>query len=183
LKPKVSPVLWFIFFEALKLDVMKYLFLALSSFLAIVAQMIAGNNFFLFNFLDLSLLVVAYWAIYRSRSQALFVGCLTGLLLDAALGWPLGYNGIGKTLAAFVIGLSWKRFNTAEQPWMRFFILAASSCLNSLSMFVLFWLMQRISSKIFLGASLLQALITAAAGFIIFAGFETYQRMQTHKAH
>jgi hypothetical protein len=60
---------------------MKYLFLAVSSFLAIVAQMIAGNNFFLFNFLDLSLILIAYWAIYRSRTEALFVGSLTGILL------------------------------------------------------------------------------------------------------
>jgi len=162
---------------------MKYLFLALSSFLAIVAQMIAGNNFFLFNFLDLSLLLVAYWAIYRSRVQALFVGSLTGLLLDAALGWPLGYNGFGKTVAAFVIGQSWKRFNTAEQPWVRFSIIAASSCLSSLSMFVLFWLLQRSSSRVFLGASILQALITAGVGVIAFACLETYKRIQTNKVH
>jgi rod shape-determining protein MreD len=162
---------------------MKYLFLALSSFLAIVAQMIAGNNFFLFSFLDLSLLLVAYWAVYRSRMQALFVGSLTGLLLDAALGWPLGYNGFGKTLAAFVIGQCWKRFNTAEQPWVRFSIIAASSCLSSLSMFVLFWLLQRSSSRIFLGASVFQAFITAGVGVVLFAGIETYKRIQTHKAH
>jgi rod shape-determining protein MreD len=162
---------------------MKYIFLALSSFLAIVAQMIAGNNFFLFNFLDLSLILVAYWAIYRSRVQALFVGSLTGLLLDAALGWPLGYNGFGRTLAAFFIGHCWKKFNTTEQPWVRFSILAASSCLSSFSMFILFQLMQRSSSRIFLGASLLQALITAGVGVLFFAVFETYKRIQTHKAH
>ncbi len=69
---------------------MKYFFLAVTSFLAIVAQMIAGNNFILFNFLDLSLLLIAYWATYRSRTQALFVGSLTGLLMDAVYGWPLG---------------------------------------------------------------------------------------------
>ncbi len=162
---------------------MKYLFLALSSFLAIIAQMIAGNNFFLFNFLDLSLLLVAYWAIYRSRTQALFVGSLTGLLLDAALGWPLGYNGFGKTLAAFVIGQCWKRFNTAEQPWVRFSIVAGSSCLSSLSMFILFWLLQRSASRIFLGASVLQAFITAAVGVVLFAVLESYKRIQTRKAH
>ncbi len=162
---------------------MKYLFLALSSFLAIVAQMIAGDNFFLFNFLDLSLMLVAYWAIYRSRIQALFVGALTGLLLDAALGWPLGYNGFGKTLAAFIIGQCWKRLNTLEQPWVRFSIIAASSCASSLSIFLLFWLLQRTSSRIFLGASLLQALITATVSIIVFAGFETYKRSQTHKAY
>jgi rod shape-determining protein MreD len=162
---------------------MKYLFLALSSFLAIVAQMIAGDNFFLFNFLDLSLILVAYWAIYRSRMQALYVGALTGLLLDAALGWPLGFNGFGKTLAAFVIGQCWKRFNTMEQPWVRFSIIATSSCLSSMSVFVLSWLLQRSINRVFLGASILQAFITAAVAVIIFAGFESYKRSQTRKAH
>lgn len=162
---------------------MKYLFLALSSFLAIVAQMIAGHNFFLFNFLDLSLILIAYWAVYRSRMQAIFVGSLTGLLLDAAMGWPLGYNGFGRTLAAFVIGQCWKRFNTAEQPWVRFTIIAASSCISSLSIFILFWLMQRAASRIFLGASILQAFITAAVAVIFFAVLESYRRTQIHKAH
>jgi rod shape-determining protein MreD len=162
---------------------MKYLFLALSSFLAIVAQMIAGKNFFLFNFLDLSLILIAYWAVYRSRMQALFVGSLTGLLLDASMGWPLGYNGFGRTLAAFLIGQCWKRFNTAGQPWVRFSIIAASSCLSSFSIFILFWLMQRTASGIFLGASVLQAFITAAVAVIIFAVLENYRRTQTHKAH
>jgi rod shape-determining protein MreD len=153
---------------------MKYLFLALSSFLAIIAQMIAGSHFFLFGVLDLSLLLVAYWAIYRSRPQALFVGSITGILLDAALGWPLGYNGFGKTIAAFVIGQSWKRFNTAEQSWVRFAIIAAASYLSSLSVFILFWIMQRTSNKVFLGASFFQALITAGVGVILFAAIETY---------
>jgi rod shape-determining protein MreD len=162
---------------------MKYAFLGLSAFLAIVAQMIAGNNFLLFNFLDLSLIFVAYWAIYRSRTQAIFVGSLTGLLLDAAMGWPLGYNGFGKTLAAFVIGQCWKRFNTAEQLWVRFTIIAASSFLSSLSIYALFWVMQRSSSRLFLEASLLQTFITAAVGVIVFAGWESYKRTQTNKVH
>ena len=161
---------------------MKYLFLALSSFLAIIAQMIAGNNFFLFNFLDLSLILVSYWAVYRSRVQALFVGSLTGILLDAAMGWPIGYNGFGRTLAAFVVGQSWKRFNTRE-PWVQFTIIAVSSSSSSLSMFVLFWLMQRTTSKVFLSASLVQALITAGVATVFFAGLETYKRIQTNKAH
>ena len=161
---------------------MKYLFLALSSFLAIVAQMIAGNNFFLFNFLDLSLILITYWALYRSRIQALFVGSLTGLLLDTVLGWPLGYNGFGRTLAAFIIGQASRKFNAGE-PWVRFSIMVASSCLSSLSMYVLFWLMQRSTSRIFLGASFMQALITAGVGVALFAAVDTYNRIQTHKAN
>lgn len=162
---------------------MKYLFLAISSFLAIIAQMIAGKTFFLFNFVDLSLILVAYWAIYRNRTQALFVGSLAGILLDAALGWPLGYNGFGKTLAAFIIGQSWKRFNTAEQPWVRFAVFAVASGVSSLSIYVLFMLMQRSFSGIFLGASVFQAFITAGAIIFIFAGIDTYKRIQTPKAH
>ena len=160
---------------------MKYLFLALSSFLAITAQMIAGNNFFIFNFLDLSLILVAYWAIYRSRTQALFVGSLTGLLLDAAMGWPLGYNGFGRTLAAFIIGQSWKRLNTRES-WVQFAIIAVSSLASSVSMLILFWIMQRTTSRIFFGASLVQALVTAFITIVLFTVLESYKHNQANKA-
>src|SRR5436189_5710843 len=80
---------------------MKYLFLAVSSFLAIVTQMIAGNNLFVFNFLDLSLILIPYWAMCRGRVQALFVGHVARILIDASLRWPLGYTGFGKNLAAY----------------------------------------------------------------------------------
>lgn len=163
-------------------EAMKYLFLALSSFLATVAQMIAGDSFFIFNFLDLSLILVAYWAVYRSRTQALFVGSLTGLLLDAAMGWPLGYNGFGRTLAAFIIGQSWKRFNTRES-WVQFTILTVSSLANSLSIFVLSSIMQRTTGSIFLGASLVQALVTAFITVIAFTVMGTYKHNQANKAH
>ena len=160
---------------------MKYLFLALSSFLAITAQMIAGNNFFIFNFLDLSLILVAYWTIYRSRTQALFVGSLAGLLLDAAMGWPLGYNGFGRTLAAFIIGQSWKRFNTRES-WVQFAIIAVSSLASSVSMLILFLIMQRTTGRIFLGASLVQALVTAFITIVLFTVMESYKHNQANKA-
>ncbi len=161
---------------------MKYVFLAVSSFLAIVAQMIAGNNFFLFNFLDVSLLLIAYWATYRSRMQALFVGSLTGLLMDAVLGWPLGFNGFGKTLAAFVIGQAAKKFNVGES-WIRFVIIASSSCLSTLSIYLIFWLMRRSSGSIFLGASVMQALITAAVGVVVFAALDSYNQAQARRAN
>ena len=161
---------------------MKYLFLALSSFLAIVAQMIAGNSFFIFNFLDLSLILVAYWAVYRSRTQALFVGSLTGLLLDAAMGWPLGYNGFGRTLAAFIIGQAWKRFNTRES-WVQFTIVAISSLASSISIFTLSWIMQRISNGIILGVALIQALVTAVVTIIFFTVLNVYKHNQANKAH
>ncbi len=160
---------------------MKYLFLAISSVLTIAAQLVAGSNFFLFNFLDFSLILIAYWAIYRNRAQALFVGSLTGVLLDAVIGWPLGYNGFGKTLAAYVIGQAAKHFNV-EEGWIRFALLAVSSCASSLSMFVLFALLQHGASPVFLGASLAQALITALAGVLVFAVHDSYQHAHSGKA-
>ena len=162
---------------------MRYLFLAVSSFLTVAVQMIAGNVFFLFGFLDISLILVAWCVIYHSRVQALIFGSFTGLLLDAAMGWPLGYNGFGRTLAVFVIGKSWDRFNTAEQPVVRFLILVAASLASSLSMFLLFWITERPVSRVFPGSAVLQALITAGAGFIFFIILERYKQAQAHKAH
>ena len=159
---------------------MKYLFIAVSSLLAIVAQTIAGSNFFLFNFLDLSLLLITYWAMYRNRTQALFTGALTGLLLDAMLGWPLGYNGFGKTLAAFAIGQAVRKANTDEK-WIRFLIIVSASCLNSLSIFLLFWLTQRPTNNIYLSSSVIQALITAGVGILVFAAMDSYRQAQTRK--
>jgi len=159
---------------------MKVLFIAGSSFVAVVAQMIAGNSFFIFNFLDLSLILVAYWAIYRHRTQALFVGSTVGLLQDALLGWPLGYNGFGKTIAAFVIGQAAKRFNI-EGPWIRFALISAASFLNALSMLLLFLLLQRNVSVIFVGASLMQSIITGGGGVLLFIALDAYKRTHTDK--
>ncbi len=163
------------------LPIMKYLFLAISSFLAIVAQMIAGNNFFLFNFLDLSLILIAYWAVYRSRVQALFVGSLTGLMLDAVLGEPLGFNGFGKTLAACLIGQVAKRINV-EASWIRFLLIASSSYLSSLSIYLLRVLLQRSSSSVYLSASVMQAVITALVGTLVFTVMDTYSQAHAKKA-
>jgi rod shape-determining protein MreD len=159
---------------------MKYLFLAGSSFLAIIAQMVMGNNFFLLSFVDLSLILIAYWALYRSRTQALFVGSLTGILQDAILGWPLGYNGFGKTLAAFLIAEASRRFNI-EGLWIRFLLVTAAGCVSSLSMFALFVLLGHSTGSRFLGASLMQALITAAVSALLFAALDTYKQAYSKK--
>jgi rod shape-determining protein MreD len=161
---------------------MKYLFLALSSLLAITAQLIVGSNFRIFNFLDLSLILVAYWAVHQNRTQALFVGSLTGLLLDAAMGWPLGYNGFGKTLAAFLIGQSWKRFNTRES-WAQFMIITVSSLASSVSIVVLWWVMQRKASGIYMGTSFVQAIITAFITVVFFSLLKNYKPNLKKKAH
>ncbi len=159
---------------------MKYLFLAVSSFLAIVAQMIAGNNFFLFNFLDLSLILIAYWAFYRNRTEALFVGSLTGILLDAAFGWPLGYNGFSKTLAAFAIGQAAKRFNL-DGFGVRFALISAASFLSSVTVSGLFILLQRSTNTLYLEASLIQSIITGVVGVLMLSLLDSYHKVQANR--
>jgi len=159
---------------------MKYIILAGFSFLAVVAQMIAGHSFFLFNFMDLSLIIVAYWALYRNRTQAMFVGSMAGLLQDAVLGWPLGFNGFGKTLAAFLAGQAAKHFNV-EGAWLRFALIMAVSFINTLSIFLLFLLLQRTVNVVFLGASLMQSIITGAAGTLAFAALDSYNRTHANR--
>jgi rod shape-determining protein MreD len=160
---------------------MKYLFLALSSFLAIIAQMVGGNNFFLFDFLDLSLILIAYWALYRSRMQALFLASISGILLDAVLGLPLGFNGFGKTCAAFVIGQVSRRFNLSG-IWLRFALIVSASFLNSLCLYFLFGILQRSLNSVFLGASFIQALVTGAVGVGVFAALDSYSATQARRA-
>ena len=154
---------------------MMYLLILLMSFLAIVVQMVAADHFFLLSSIDLPLILTAFWAAYRNRTQALFVGALTGLLLDAAMGWPLGYNGFGRTLAAFVFGQSWKRFNTRE-VWVQFLILAVSSCTSSLSILILCWIMQREVGRAFPAGSIVQAIVTAFFTVVLFALLKKYAR-------
>jgi len=138
--------------------------------------MIASDNYPVFGYLDISLVLVAWWAVYYSRVQALFLGSFIGLILDYALGWPLGYNGFGRTLAAFIIGQTWNRFNTAEQPAVRFLIFATASLTSSASMLILFWITQRNTSRVFTGSAFLQALITAGAGLLFFFVLEKHKQ-------
>jgi len=154
---------------------MTYLLILLLSFLTVVAQMVALDHLLFLGSVDLPLILIAYWAAYRSRTQALYVGALTGLLLDAAMGWPLGYHGFGRTLAAFVFGQSWKRFNTRE-AWVQFVILAVSSCASSLSILALCGIMRRSVGKAFGGGMILQAIVTAFITVILFALLRRYAR-------
>lgn len=149
--------------------------------MVVIAQMIAGNNFFIFDFLDLSTILVMYWVLYRSRIQALFVGSVAGLFLDAAMGWPLGYNGFGKTVGAFVIGAAAKRLNIDGLP-VRFVLIAISSLSSSLCVFVLLQILQRAANSAFLSRSLTQALITAAVGVLFLSLLDALERARVNRA-
>jgi hypothetical protein len=66
---------------------------------------------------------------------------------------------------------------------MRFTLLAAASFVSSLSIFLLFLLLERSASPVFLGASLAQAVITALVGVLVLAAHDSYQQAHTGKVN
>jgi len=69
-----------------------------------------------------------------------------------------------------------------EGAWIRAALIAAASCVNVLSVFLLFLLLQRNVGAIFLGASLMQCLITGGVGSLAFAAYDGYSGARFRKA-
>jgi rod shape-determining protein MreD len=82
------------------------------------------------SFIDFPLVVVVYIALQRDAWQALLVGTLAGLIVDAASGGLVGAGGFSKTLTAYVIYFAATRVNL-ENPLLRIPVLAAASLLDS----------------------------------------------------
>src|SRR6185312_15253860 len=81
-------------------------------------------------YIDFPLVVVVYIALQRDAWQALLVGTLAGLIVDAASGGLIGAGGFAKTLTAYVIYFAATRVNL-ENPLLRIPVLAAASLLDS----------------------------------------------------
>ncbi|MFN2530630.1 MAG: rod shape-determining protein MreD [Pyrinomonadaceae bacterium] len=88
------------------------------------------------SYIDFPLVVVVYIALQRDAWQALIVGTLAGLIVDAASGGLIGAGGFAKTLTAYVIYFAATRVNL-ENPLLRIPVLAAATILDA-SIYV-FW--------------------------------------------
>ena len=88
------------------------------------------------SFIDFPLVVVVYIALQRDAWQALLVGTLAGLIVDAASGGLIGAGGFSKTLTAYVIYFAATKINL-ENPLLRIPVLAAGAVLDS--MIYVFW--------------------------------------------
>jgi len=82
------------------------------------------------SFIDFPLIVVVYIALQREAWQALLVGTIAGLVVDAMSGGLIGAGGFSKTLTAYVIYFAATRINL-ENPLLRIPVLAAASLLDS----------------------------------------------------
>jgi rod shape-determining protein MreD len=81
-------------------------------------------------YIDFPLVVVVYIALQRDAWQALLVGTLAGLIVDAASGGLVEAGGFSKTLTAYIIYFAATRVNL-ENPLLRIPVLAAGSLLDS----------------------------------------------------
>ena len=81
-------------------------------------------------YIDFPLIVVVYIALQREAWQALFIGTIAGLAVDATSGGLLGASGFSKTLTAYVVYFAATRINL-ENPLLRIPVLAAATVLDS----------------------------------------------------
>jgi rod shape-determining protein MreD len=88
------------------------------------------------SYIDFPLIVVVYIALQRDAWQALLVGTLAGIIVDASSGGLIGAGGFSKTLTAYVIYFAATRVNL-ENPLLRIPVLAAATVLDSAVYF--FW--------------------------------------------
>src|SRR6267378_1463466 len=72
--------------------------------LAIILQLSLRAVWPPLSYVDFPLVVVVYIALQRDAWQALLVGTMAGLIVDAASGGLIGAGGFSKTLTAYVIG-------------------------------------------------------------------------------
>src|SRR5499426_4285461 len=62
-------------------------------------------------YIDFPLMVVVYIALQRDAWQALLVGTLAGIIVDASSGGLIGSGGFSKTLTAYIIYFAATRVN------------------------------------------------------------------------
>jgi rod shape-determining protein MreD len=115
---------------------MPQLKIAIALAIAIVLQLCLGVVWSPLSYIDFPLIVVVYIALQGHAWQALIVGTIAGLAVDAASGGLIGAGGFSKTLTAYLIYFAATRVNL-ENPLLRIPVLAAASVIDSAT--YVFW--------------------------------------------
>ena len=115
---------------------MPQLKIAVALAVAIVLQLSLGGVWPPLSYIDFPLIVVVYIALQRHAWQALIVGTIAGLAIDAPSGGLIGAGGFSKTLTAYLIYFAATRVNL-ENTLLRIPVLAAATLIDSAIYF--FW--------------------------------------------
>ena len=98
--------------------------------ISIVLQLTLGAVWHPLSYIDFPLIVVVFIALQRDAWQALLVGTLAGLIVDASSGGLIGAGGFSKTLTAYIIYFAATRINL-ENPLIRIPVLAAATVMDA----------------------------------------------------
>jgi rod shape-determining protein MreD len=104
--------------------------------LAIIVQLSLRAVWPPLSYIDFPLIVVVYVALQREAWQALIVGTIAGLAIDAPSGGLLGAGGFSKTLTAYLVYFAATRINL-ENALLRIPVLAAATLIDASIYF--FW--------------------------------------------
>ena len=104
--------------------------------LAIILQLSLRAVWSPLSYIDFPLIVVVYIALQRDAWQALIVGTIAGLAIDAPSGGLLGAGGFSKTLTAYLVYFAATRINL-ENALLRIPVLAAATIIDGAVYF--FW--------------------------------------------
>jgi rod shape-determining protein MreD len=91
-----------------------YLILILVFFLALLQAAFLNLN--------LVLLLVLTWAVFRPPREVILVAFASGLMLDLALGKPLGFYSLAFLLASFLLLLYRRRFDSLHPLFLPLFV-------------------------------------------------------------
>src|SRR4029078_2052481 len=97
---------------------------------SILLQLLLREVWRTLSYIDFPLIIVVYIALQRDAWQALLVGTLAGLIVDASSGGLIGAGGFSKTLTAYIIYFAATRINL-ENPLIRIPVLAAATVMDS----------------------------------------------------
>jgi rod shape-determining protein MreD len=131
--------------------------------LAIILQASLTRVWSPLSYIDLPLVVVVYFALQRDALQALIIGAVSGLLVDALSGGLLGTGGFSKTLTAYLIASLSTRV-MLDTPLVRIPVLAGAALLDSVVYVFLNRLLGQPSIKPFVETASLKVIGTTVVG-------------------
>jgi rod shape-determining protein MreD len=125
-------------------------------------------------YIDLPLIVVVYFALQRDPLQALVIGAVTGLAMDAlSPGGLLGAGGFSKTLVAYLIAYIATRV-MLDNPLVRIPVLAGAALLDSVIFVLLHRMLGQPTLKPFAEFASYKLIATTVVGTLILYVLDTF---------
>lgn len=126
-------------------------------------------------FVDLTLILVVYFALQREPLQALIVAAIAGLVMDLISGPPalLGAGGFSKVLTAYTVYIFASRV-MMDTPLLRIPVIAGASLIDNVVYVGMHRLLGQIPPMPFIQALSYKLIATTVAGTILLYAYESY---------